>query len=63
MDRRFSKPRLGPEARLLRLEALVASGRVDRAAKLGKRLLAEQPDSAYGQRVRSLLEGAASTNR
>ena len=62
-DRRFPKPRLGPEARLLRLEALVATGRVDRAAKLGERLLAEQPDVAYGQRVRSLLGGAASTNR
>ena len=61
-DRRFSKPRLAPEARLLRLEALIASGHVDRAAKLGERLLAEQPDGAYGQRVRSLL-GEATTNR
>ena len=62
-DRRFSKPRLGPEARLLRLEALIASGHVDRAAKLGERLLADQPDGAYGQRVRTLLGEAETTNR
>ncbi len=58
-DRRFSAPRLEPEARMLRLEALIASGRVDRATKLAGRMLAEQPESAYGQRVRSLLRDAA----
>jgi hypothetical protein len=47
--------RLQPEARLLRLEALVSLGEIDEARALGRRLLARGADAAYAQRVRSLL--------
>jgi hypothetical protein len=59
-DRRFARRRLGPEAIVLRLEALVAQGRWDQARHLGRELLAAEPDGAYAQRVRSIL---ASTPR
>jgi HAMP domain-containing protein len=62
-DRNCAQPSLGPEAMLLRIEALLALGRIDPARRLGEQLLAKQPDSAYGQRVRSLLAGAPTTNR
>jgi hypothetical protein len=58
-EARFREPSLGPEAALLRVEVLVAVGDVQGARRIGSRLLAEQPDSAYGQRVRSLLEEAS----
>ncbi len=59
-DRQFARPSLGPESALLRLEVLLGLGRNDEARRLGERLLAEEPDSAYEQRVRSLLGQAAS---
>ena len=51
----FPVPRLGPEADMLRIEALLALGRHGEARNLGERLLHRNPDSAFGQRVRSLL--------
>jgi hypothetical protein len=62
-EQRFTHPRLGPEAQLLRVETLVALGRNDAANVVGARLLATQTSSAYGQRARSLLKGATSTNQ
>jgi hypothetical protein len=60
-DRQFPHPMLRPEADLLRVEVLLALGQVDSARRLGERLLAGEPDSAYGQRVRSLLGRAPAT--
>jgi hypothetical protein len=58
-DRLFALRRLGPEASVLRLEALIAEGRADQARQLGDQLLAAEPEGAYAQRVRSLLSGAS----
>jgi hypothetical protein len=57
-DLRFGQRRLGPEATLLRIEALLALGRSEGARQLGDRLLAADPSGAYAQRVRSLLTKA-----
>jgi hypothetical protein len=54
-DRRFAGQRLGLEASMLRIEALVAQKQLDRARELGQELLAKDPHGAYAQRVRSLL--------
>jgi hypothetical protein len=62
-DRRFASPALGPEAAVLRVQSLLALGRVDEAHKLGERLLAEQPGTAYSQRIRSLLGDARTPAR
>jgi hypothetical protein len=58
-ETRFVHPVLLPEATVMRIEALLALGRTGEARTISDRLLAEQPNSAYAQRVRSLL-GAAS---
>jgi hypothetical protein len=57
-DHRFEQRRLGPEAAVLRIEALIAEGRFSQARRLGEQLLATEPDGAYAQRVRSLLSTA-----
>jgi hypothetical protein len=54
-DGHFAQPVLRPEADLLRIEVLLALGHTDSARHLAGQLLIEQPDSAYAQRVRSLL--------
>ncbi len=54
-ERRFSQPALGPEATLLRIQTLLALSRDEEARALGDRFLRQHPDSAYSQRVRSLL--------
>lgn len=56
-DRRFPRHRLGPEAKVLRIEVLLAQGRRQQALQLGDELLAADPDGAYAQHVRSLLSG------
>jgi hypothetical protein len=58
-DLHIATPRLRPEAIVLRIETLLAEGRRDRARQLGERLLAEDPEGAYTQHVRSLLADAA----
>jgi hypothetical protein len=57
-DHRFVQRRLGPEAAVLRIEALLAEGRFGQARQLGNELLAAEPDGAYAQHLRSLLSGA-----
>jgi hypothetical protein len=57
-ERRFAHPALGPEATVLRIESLIALGRTTEARGLASRLLAEQPNTPYAQRVRSLLSNA-----
>jgi len=52
---RFPKPRLGAEATLLRIEALVARGDRATATRLGKAFLEREPRSPYARRVRSLI--------
>ena len=58
-DRRFASRRLGPEAAVLRVEALIAAGRFGQAHQLGEQLLAAEPDGAYAQHVRSILSRAS----
>lgn len=53
---RFPKPHLGAESAVLRIEALIARGQRDRAARLGNELLRREPNGPYARRVRSLLE-------
>jgi len=54
--RQYAKPQLGPEATLVRIEALLKQGRSSEARTLGSHFLASQPDAVYAQRVRSLLQ-------
>jgi hypothetical protein len=54
-QRQFPSPRLGPEANVVRIQALLAVGRTAEARNLGERLLRREPDGALAQRVRSLL--------
>lgn len=55
---RFPKARLRAESSVLRIEALVARGHNDAALRLGRELLAREPNGPYARRVRSLLERA-----
>lgn len=57
-SRRFSKPRLGTEAAVLRIEALMANGERARANQLGRDFLAKHTNGPYERRVRSLIVGA-----
>ncbi len=54
-SRRFPKPRLGAEATVLRIEALVANGQQESAAQIGRAFLARQSKGPYARRVRSLI--------
>lgn len=58
-EHRVTSPRLGPEATVLRIEALLAERDFGRARELGDELLAKDPDGAYAQHVRTLLAGAS----
>jgi hypothetical protein len=58
--RQFAEPVLTPEATVLRIDCLVALGRNDEARAIAGRLLAERPDIAYAQRLRSLVDAAPS---
>ena len=51
----FPQGRLGIEATVLRIEALIASGQAGAARDLGSRFLAAHPTNPLGPRVRSLL--------
>lgn len=57
--RDFPGGALGPEAMLVRLEALMAAGRQEEARALGQRFLDAHPDSPLQGRVRTLI-GATS---
>jgi len=57
--RRFSGGVLGPEAELLRIEALIESGQPATAASRARSFLAKNPSSPHTARVRSLLARAA----
>jgi hypothetical protein len=59
-DDNFSERRLGPEAEVLRIEALLAQGRRPAAEVLARRFLATHPKSPLAQRVRSLLDAPSS---
>jgi hypothetical protein len=54
-DKQFGTALLGPEAMVLRIEALSARGDKNGAAALANQFLAVYPHSAYASRVRSLL--------
>jgi hypothetical protein len=59
-ERRFDKPRLAPEATLLRIETLIAAERRDDARRLAQGLLSSQPDTPHAERVRAILRDLAS---
>jgi hypothetical protein len=54
--RAYPKPRLGPEATILRIEALARSGDRDEARRLSDDLLARYPDGPYRARLRRVLD-------
>lgn len=54
-SRKFQKPLLSTEAKVLRIEALTASGQSSKAAGLGKQFLAKHPNGPYAKRVKSLI--------
>jgi hypothetical protein len=54
-DARFPDGALRSEATMLRIEALVAIGRRDEAARLGHGVIDRDPDGPYVARIRSLL--------
>lgn len=54
-DRRFASGSLAPEALVVRVEALLLSGRRADAERVGERFLASHPTSPLGRRIRSLL--------
>jgi hypothetical protein len=51
---RFTQPSLGPEAEVLRIEALVQSGELSKARTLAKTFLAAHPHSPLAARVTKL---------
>jgi hypothetical protein len=57
-QRLFSTPALGPEASLLRIEALVNLGDRDAASSVAVHLLAAHGEPSYRERVRALLGDA-----
>jgi hypothetical protein len=59
-DRKFPNARLGPEATILRIEALLARGDHTRAAQLAAQFRAAFPGSPHTRRVDSLLARAKS---
>jgi hypothetical protein len=54
-EARFVPPRFEQEATLLRVEALVALGASDQARAIAESFLANEPESTYAQRIRSIL--------
>jgi hypothetical protein len=59
-DQQFGRALLGPEAMVLRIEALTQNGDKAGAAALANQFLAAYPTSPAANRVRSLLAGAVS---
>lgn len=57
-QRLFSTPALGPEASLLRIEALVNLGDRYDASSVAVRLLAAHGEPSYRERVRGMLGDA-----
>jgi len=53
-DRRFGEGALGPEARVLRIEALAANGEDAEAMARANAFLAADPDGVQARRVRSI---------
>ncbi|MBI4704522.1 MAG: hypothetical protein HY744_25750 [Deltaproteobacteria bacterium] len=58
-ERGFADGSLGPEAQVLRIEALARAGKVDAARALGQAFLAHYPGSPHARRVRSILAGTS----
>jgi hypothetical protein len=57
-QREFPRGALRPEAQVLRLEALAASGQTDRARNLAHRLLNADPTGPLAERVRAAVPAA-----
>ena len=55
---RYPRGSMGPEATVLRVEALVRAGDPSAAARVGNAFLAGNPHSPYAERIRSLLGGS-----
>lgn len=51
----FPRGHLGPEARVLRIEALAKSGKTEQAAGLAREVLKTDPSGPHAERVRSVL--------
>jgi hypothetical protein len=59
---RYPGGRLGSEARVLRIQSLLALGERDAAVRLGKAALERSPNGPYARRIRSLI-GETETGR
>jgi hypothetical protein len=59
-QREFPRGDLGPEAKVLRIEALAKSGRKDEAAAIARAFLHADPSSPHAERIRALLSPASS---
>jgi hypothetical protein len=59
--RRFPRGLLGPEATVLRIDALSASGRKDAAVALARAFLATSPTSPHAERLRAILSAASTS--
>lgn len=59
-DREFPRGKFMPEARVMRIDAMLASGNRRAARDLARAFLADTPDSPYATRLRSLLASTES---
>lgn len=59
-DREFPRGKFMPEARVMRIDATMASGNRRAARDLARAFLADTPDSPYATRLRSLLASTES---
>lgn len=60
-QRQYPHGNLGPEAQLLRIEALVQNGQSAVALPIARRMLKDAPTGPHAERIRSLLPAADST--
>jgi len=54
-EKEFPRGRLEPEARYLRIQALLAQGDRETAARVARHFLAQAPESVHAKRIRALL--------
>ncbi|HEU4534250.1 MAG TPA: hypothetical protein VFS00_09030, partial [Polyangiaceae bacterium] len=59
LQREFPQGQMGPEALMMRLDAMVSRGDRAGAAAIARRRLAAQPNGPYAARLRALAGGGA----
>jgi len=61
-QRQYPNGNLGPEAQLLRIEALVQNGQSSVALPIARRMLKDAPSGPHAERIRGILPAADSTD-